>query len=155
MAEPRTKDFNRTTFGRGDRVVLVALAEAMFSEDGDVAHEKLESFVWKVDSLVSNASRESRAGLRFMLWFIRWSPILLFFSLSTFDALGVEKRVAVLDRMDRSSIGLIALMLVAYRTLLTMAFYEDPEELKLLGYPGDERKTYLRLEAKRRTESAA
>jgi hypothetical protein len=143
--EPGTRDFRRTTFGASDRVVLVALAEAMFSEDGDVAREKLESFVWKVDALVSTASRESRAGLRFMLWFIRWSPILLFFSLSTFEGLTVDRRVAVLDRMDRSRVGLIALMLVAYRTLLTMVFYEDPEELKLLGYPGDERKTYLRL----------
>jgi hypothetical protein len=145
MIEPRTRDFNRVTFGASDRVVLIALAEAMFSEDGEVSKEKLESFATNVDGFVSPASWTLRFGLVMMLRFFRFAPILLFFSPSLFESLDVSKRVDLLDRMDRSRVGLVALMLVAYRTIMTMVFYEDPEELKLLGYPGDVRKTYLRL----------
>jgi len=145
VIEPRTKDFNRTTFRASHRVVLVALAEAMFSEEGDVPAERLQSFATDVDGFVSPASRTLRVGLLFMLRVIQVAPMLLFYSFSLFENLPVKKRVELLDRMDRSSIGFIALVLVAYRTLMTMVFYEDPHELGLLGYPGDVRKVYLRL----------
>jgi hypothetical protein len=148
LIEPRTQDFRRTTFGAGHRVVLVALAEALFSEDGDVPAERLATFAADVDGFVSPASRPLRVGLIFMLRFIQLAPMLLLFSFSLFENLPVKKRVELLDRMDRSSIGFVALVLVAYRTLMTMVFYEDPHELALLGYPGDERKVFLRMQAK-------
>jgi hypothetical protein len=146
--KPRTKDFNRTTFGTSDRVVLRALAEALFSEDGEVPAATLDAFVIDVDGYVSPASRGLRFGLVAMLTFIRWSPILLFFAGSLFENLPVGRRVELLDRIDRSKIALVSLVLVAFRTIMTMVFYEQPDELKLLGYPGEERKTYLRLGAR-------
>jgi hypothetical protein len=148
LKEPRTPDFRRTTFGPGHRVVLVALGEALFSEDGDVPAERMQSFVADVDGFVSPASRGLRFGLVMMLRFIQLAPMLLFFSFSTFENLEVKKRVELLEKMDQSSIGLVGLVVVAYRTLMTMVFYEDPHELSLLGYPGDERKVFLRLKAK-------
>lgn len=154
MKEPRTKDFTRTTFGPGHRVVLVALAEALFSEDGDVPPERLASFATDVDGFVSPASRPLRIGLVMMLRFIQLAPLVLFFSFSLFENLPVKKRVELLDRMDRSSVGFVALVLVAYRTIMTMVFYEDPHELALLGYPGDERKVFLRFQSRKAKASA-
>ncbi len=154
MKEPRTKDFLRTTFGPGHRVVLVALAEALFSEDSDVPEERMRSFAADVDGFVSPASRPLRVGLVLMLRFIQLAPLLLFFSFSLFENLPVKKRVELLDRMDRSSVGFVALVLVAYRTIMTMVFYEDPHELSLLGYPGDERKVFLRFQSKKARASA-
>ncbi len=148
MREPRTKDFQRHTFGPGHRVVLVALAEAMFSEDGDVPAERLASFASEVDGMVSPASRPVRTGLVLILRFIQLAPMLLFFSLSLFENLPVKKRVELLEKMDGSRIQFVTLVIVAYRTLLTMLFYEAPHELSLLGYPGDERKVFLRFQAK-------
>ena len=89
-----------------------------------------------------------------MLRFIQIAPMVLFFSFSLFENLPVTKRVELLDRMDRSSVGFVALVLVAYRTLMTMVFYEDPHELSLLGYPGDERKVFLRFPSKKARASA-
>ncbi len=154
MKEPRTKDFRRTTFGPGHRIVLVALAEALFSEDGDVPAERMASFAADVDGFVSPASRPLRVGLVMMLRVIQLAPLFLFFSFSLFENLPVKKRVELLDRMDRSSIGFVALVLVAYRTIMTMVFYEDPHELSLLGYPGDERKVFLRFQSKKAKASA-
>ena len=36
----------------------------------------------------------------------------------------------------------LPLMVVAYKTILTMTFYEDEREQQLLGYPGAERKRW-------------
>jgi hypothetical protein len=124
---------------------LRALAEAMFSEDGDVAPAKLDAFVDDLDAYISPASRGLRFGLRAMLFFFHWSPIVLFLAGSFFENLDVHERVKVLEKIDRSKVVLASLSLVAYRTLLTMIFYEYREELLLLGYPGEERTTYLRL----------
>ena len=144
---PRTKDFLRTTYSGSDRVVLRALGEAMFSEEGDVSPERLDALVDEIDAYVSPASRGLRVSLVLMLKLIRYAPILLFFAGTTFDALSVQRRVKLLEKMDVSRIALLSLVVVAYRTIMTMVFYERPEEQKLLGYPGAERKTHLRLTA--------
>ena len=155
MKEPRTKDFTRRAFSDGHRVVLRALAEALFSEDADVPAARLDSFVVDVDGFVSPASRTLRFGLVMMLRFIQLSPMLLFFSFSRFENLDVARRVELLGRIDRSRVGLVSLVLVAYRTIMTMVFYEDPHELALLGYPGDARKVLLRLGTKRPSAAAS
>ena len=56
-----------------------------------------------------------------------------------------EDRIHHLERLEGSRITKLSLLVVAWKTLLTMLFYEDPDELKALGYPGNERKRYLRL----------
>jgi hypothetical protein len=37
--------------------------------------------------------------------------------------------------------------LVAFKSLLSMYFFEDEAELRAMGYPGDERKRWLKIAA--------
>ncbi len=120
-----------------------ALAEAMFSHDGEVSPERLEHFPEEVDAFISPASKQLRLGLVFVLFVLRWSPLLLG-RFSTFDALSVDERVRHLERLEHSRIKPLPLLVVAYKTVLTFVFYEAPEELKGLGYPGEERTRYKR-----------
>jgi hypothetical protein len=76
-----------------------------------------------------------------MLVVLRWSP-LLYFVLRPFEALAVEERLTHLERLERSKIRQLPLLVVAYKTVLTMLFYEDPGEQHALGYPGAERKRW-------------
>jgi hypothetical protein len=138
-----TKDFQRTTLSGDDRLVVRALAEAMFAPDGEVSAQRLDAFVEDVDAFISPASKTLRFGLRAMLFAIRWSP-LLFFRLRRFDALTVDERIAHLERLERSKVRQLTMLVVAYKTVLTMLFYEDPEEQKALGYPGAERRRWKR-----------
>ena len=138
-----TKDFERTTLKAHHRPVLRALAEAMFSPDGEVAPERLDAFVDDVDGFISPASKTLRFGLVAMLFAIRWSP-LLFLRLRTFDELSVDERVHHLERLERSRIKQLPLLVVAYKTILTMIFYEDEAEQRAIGYPGDERTRWRR-----------
>lgn len=64
-----------------------------------------------------------------------------------FEDLDVNARVRLLERMERSRFTPLVLAFVAYKTLLTMMFFEMPEELRAMGYPGLERKRWLRTAA--------
>ncbi len=136
-----TKDFARTTLKAHHRPVLRALAEAMFSPDGEVEPERLDAFVEDVDGFISPASKTLRFGLLLMLFAIQWSP-LLFFRFKTFDELSVDERVVHLERLEHSKVKQLPLLVVAYKTVLTMIFYEDEQEQQAIGYPGHERRRW-------------
>jgi hypothetical protein len=137
-----TKDFRRTTLRPRHRPIVRALAEALFSPDGEATPERLDSFVDEVDRFISPASKTLRFGLVLMLNVLSWSP-LLFGRFRFFENLDVEERVKHLERLDRSKVKQLPLIVVAYKTVMSMLFYEDEQELRGLGYPGAERKRYL------------
>lgn len=150
MPSPRTpadsvlaRDFRRKTLRPGGKQTARALAEAFFAEDGDVPAERLDAFVEDLDAFVSPASKTLRFGLVAMLFLIRWSP-LLFGRMRTFESLSCGERVRHLERLERSKVAQLPLLVVAYKTVMTMLFYEDEEELRSLGYPGTERKRWTR-----------
>jgi hypothetical protein len=138
-----TKDFERTTLRARHRPVVRALAEAMFSPDGDVSKERLDAFVDEVDAFISPASKTLRFGLVVMLVVLRWSP-LLFLRFRMFDEMSVDDRLHHLERLEKSKITQLPLIVVAYKTVMTMLFYEQEQELAALGYPGPERKRWRR-----------
>ena len=139
-----TKDYKRTTLKERHRPVIRALAEAFFSPDGEVPEEKLDTFIDDVDGYISPASKTLRFGLVMLLAAIQWSP-LLYGRLRVFSEMKLEDRIHHLERLEASRFAQVSLMVVAYKTLLTMLYYEDDDELTALGYPGNERKRYLRL----------
>lgn len=138
-----TKDFARTTLKAHHRPIVRALAEAMFSPDGELTAERLDAFVDEVDAFISPASKTLRFGLVLMLLALRWSP-LLFRRLTPFEELSVEDRVRHLERLERSKLKQLPLLVVAFKTILTMLFYEDEDEQRAIGYPGPERHRWKR-----------
>jgi hypothetical protein len=135
-----SRTLRRTTLTATDRLVVRSIAEAMFSEDGEVDETRLAAHVGQVDALVSAASRSTRAGLRLALLFLRLAPILFMFRLTTLERLPVADRVALLARLERSRAA-TSLAFVGWRSIMTLVFYEDPVELRALGY-GEERQRY-------------
>jgi hypothetical protein len=138
----RTRDFSRTTLSARHRPVVRGLAEAMFSADGEVDPARLDAFVGEVDHFISHASKTLRFGLRLMLDVVRWLPVFLIRRWSLFENLPRGEKVRMLEAMECSNVVLVALVLVAYKTIMTMIFYEDPAELRDLGYTGPERQRY-------------
>ncbi len=134
----------RTTLSKQDRVVLRAVAEAMFSEDGEVEASRLDAHLDEVDAFISSASKPLRAGLRFALFVVRIAPLLFFMHVRRIEALPVEARVRVLSRLERSPFAYLSLAFIGWRTVMTFVFYEHPVELATLGYASDERKVYKR-----------
>lgn len=133
----------RSTLTRTDRGVVRAIAEAMFSEDGEVPNERLEAHVDDVDAFVSAASKTTRFGLRVALFFVRLAPILFFLRLTTLERLPLPERVGLLARLERSQRGSLSLAFIGWRSVMTLVFYEDERELRQLGY-GPERVRHRR-----------
>jgi hypothetical protein len=138
------RDYRRTTFGPGHRRVLRAFAEALFyDETAPFAPGQLDALVEDCDDFVSRASKTLRFGLVGILLVMRWLPPFLVRRFSTFEELSLADRVAMLERMDRGAPPL-PLLVVAYKTLLAMLFFEAPRELAAMGYPGPERSRWKR-----------
>jgi hypothetical protein len=141
--QPATRDYRRTTLKRRHRPVVRALAEALLSPDGEMDGPRLDAFVIELDRFVSAASKTLRFGLMLMLDVIRWSPILSW-KLRAFEELSVEDRIHHLERLESSKIAQLPLLVVSYKTMMTMLFYDDPKELAGIGY-SSERKRYKRM----------
>ncbi len=128
------------------RVVLRALGEALFAHENGPRPAELEALVAGFEAHLAPVSRTLRFGLVAMLDLIHWLPRLLFSSLRAFEDLSREQRVRLLERMERSHAVFLIVPLVAYKAFLSFVFFEDPAELRDMGYPGDrERKRWLKL----------
>jgi hypothetical protein len=141
--ELATKDYRRTTLKRRHRPVVRALAEALVAPDGEMDGPRLDAFVDELDRFISAASKTLRFGLKLMLDVIRWSPILSW-KLRAFEDLTIDERIHHLERLESSKIAQLPLLVVSYKTLMTMLYYDDPKELDAIGY-SSERKRYRPL----------
>jgi hypothetical protein len=128
------------------RAVLRAFGEALFAHPGGPRPAQLDRLVERMEGHLEPVSRTQRTLLLLSLDFVRWLPLLLFVALAPFESVSLEKRGALLERMDRSRVTLLLLPLIAFKTILSMHFFEDEAELRAMGYPGDdERKRWLKL----------
>jgi hypothetical protein len=131
------RDFARTTFLARHRVLVRALAEAMFACDRGPSAPRLAAFVDDVDSFVSHASVTLRIGLLLMLEVIRFAPLWLMWRLATFESLACPDRIRVLERMESSRFIPLVLVFAAYKTILCLVYFEHRDELADVGYSAE------------------
>ena len=86
---------------------------------------QLDALVADCDDFVSRASKTLRFGLLVILEVVRWLPFVVVHRLATFENLSPADRVTMLERMERADPPL-PLLLVAYKTILAMLFFENP-----------------------------
>jgi hypothetical protein len=131
---PPPRDFARTTLRPRHRPLVRALAEAMFAHEEGPSPARLDELVAEVDAFVSFASRTLRFGLVVMLELVRVAPVLLFYRCATFTRLTRDERARVLERMERSRLVGLTLVFAAFKAILCLLFFEQPEELAATGY---------------------
>jgi len=135
------------TLSPRQRTMVRAIAGALFEHEGGPTDAQLDAVVAAYEAHVGALSMQLRPVLLLSLDLVRWLPLLLFVAARPFEDLDVDARVRLLERMERSRFIPLVLAFVAYKTLLTMIFFELPEELRAMGYPGLERKRWLRAAA--------
>ena len=119
--------------------MLRALAEALFDHEPPVPQERLDGFAEEVDRFVSPASKTLRFGLLLMLDVIRILPPFVIGGFAMFENVPLESRVEMLRRLERSKLAPLTLVLIAYKTILTLLFFENERELMATGYTGPDR----------------
>lgn len=129
------------------RAVVRALGAALFAHAEGPRPEQLDAIVDGFERHLVPVSAVQRALLLLALDLVRWLPVLLFIAPRTFEDLALDRRLQLLERMDRSRFTLLLMPLIAFKSLLSMYFFEDETELRAMGYPGDERKRWLKIAA--------
>lgn len=137
-------DYRRTTLAPRHRRVVRALAEALFSHESGAPATRFDDLVVEVDRVISAPSKTLRFGLVRMLDAIWLLPPFLVGRFRVFDELSLADRVRMLEAMERSRFAVATLVFVAWKTVLTMLFFEQPEELAATGYPGPARARWQR-----------
>lgn len=120
------------------------MAEALFTNDEPLSDKRLDEFVIEIDKLISPASKTLRWGLMRLLELLNLIPIFVIGKLSFFENLSLEDRSKMLMRLERSQFPPFLLSFVAYKTLMSIVYFEEEEELAKLGYPGPARERYKR-----------
>jgi hypothetical protein len=129
------------------RAMFRALGEALFSHASGPRPEQLDALALGMERHLEPVSRTQRTLLLLALELVRWLPVLFFVAARPFEDVSLEKRVRLLERMDRSHATLLLMPLVAFKSIMAMYFFEDEDELRAMGYPGDERKRWLKIAA--------
>jgi hypothetical protein len=129
------------------RAMFRALGEALFFHAHGPRPEQLDALVERMERHLEPVSRAQRSLILLALDLVRWLPVLLFMAPRPFEDVSVEGRVRLLERMDRSHATLLLMPLIAFKSIMSMHFFEDEDELRAMGYPGDGRKRWLRIAA--------
>lgn len=154
-AHCHVRDYARTTLAPRHARALRAFAEAFFYDESSPFPEgRLDALVAECDAFVSPASKTLRFGLRAILEILRLVPLLVLGRFALFEDLDVRARVKMLERMESSRFVPFTLMVVAYKTVLAVLFFEDPAELRAMRYPGPERVRWRKSLTAKKPEAA-
>ncbi|MGH7284668.1 MAG: hypothetical protein ACRELY_24350 [Polyangiaceae bacterium] len=140
----RTRDFSRTTLKPRHRVVVRAMAEALFTNEEPLTAKRLDDFVIEIDKMISPASKTLRWGLMRLLELLSLIPVFVIGKLAFFENMSLADRLEMLQKLERSQFPPFLLSFVAYKTLMSIVYFEEEEELTKLGYPGPARERYKR-----------
>ena len=116
------------------------MAEALLSDEdarGRVvaaSSELCDRAVIGLDRAVGAASPDIRRGFSVLTWLMQWLPLLVIGVASRMSRLPIARRVAYLEALEESRIGLLAMLLVAFKVPLCIPAFEEGDELRLSGY---------------------
>ena len=119
-----------------ERVVRAVgrIAEALF-HDGTSAPpaDRIAWLCGDVRDFLGRATGRARFMFRLCIFVIVWVGPLWSFSLVPLTAMAIERRVEVLERMER---GLLAFAFLGAKALLSMMYYEHPDAAREIGFNG-------------------
>jgi len=137
---PATRDWQRTTYGAFTRRALLGMAEAFFTDPDDPADRgAAQRFAWLVDDVddfVSQASPSLRYGTRIAAVLVELAPVFFVGRFARCSSLPLEERERYLAKIEASAVPRVAVMVVMFKTLMTVLYFEHPEAAPHLGYDG-------------------
>ena len=138
--EPASRDFERSTFGPFARRAIRGAAEAFFTDPEEPADRGADArMAWLVedaDDMVSHGSTQLQTGLRIAIVVLELLPIFVVGRLALASSLTLDERVHFLRKIETGPITFLALLVVAWKTLLTVLYFEHPEAAPRMGYDG-------------------
>ena len=122
------------------RRVCTAAAEAFLAdedEDGTLVPggaELCERAVAAFDHAVGRSSSDLRRGFAVLAFALEVLPVFLIGEPSRMTRLPLARRIAYLEALEASRIGLLSMLFVAFKLPLLIPAFEEGEELELTGF---------------------
>jgi hypothetical protein len=122
------------------RTIVRAIAEALLSDADPHGRPTPPNAAWldqvvdDFDKTVGAGSTDIRRGLNVLALVIDRLPAVVIGSLTRMSRLPLIDRIAFLEAMENSRIGLMATLLIAFKIPLTMMAYDDGDPLFLTGF---------------------
>ena len=125
---------------RWGRRIAFALAEAMLADEDDVGAivaappALAERATEWLDRSVGRGSTTLRFGFAALCFVVELLPLAMIGAPSRMSRLPIARRVAYLEALEASRVGLFTMIAVAFKVPLVLAAFEAPEELAAIGY---------------------
>jgi hypothetical protein len=136
---PDARDFRVHAFGPITRPLVRSLAEALFHDEARPPGEAAERYEWvteQADDFAGHASAQLAMSLRLAAIAVEWLPLIVVGRFTRASSMSAEARSAYVSALERHPISWFALLVVAWKTLLTIVWFEHPENAKELQYDG-------------------
>jgi hypothetical protein len=122
------------------RGVACSLAEALLADEDDAGTivaapaELVDRAVTWLDRSVGRGSSTLRLGFAALAALVELLPLLVIGAPSRMSRLPIARRVAYLEALEASRLGLFTMIAVAFKVPLVLAAFEAPQELAAIGY---------------------
>ncbi len=124
----------------GARRVAHATIEALLSDEDDRGRlvpgrpEACARGVAWLDDALGRSSPDLRRGFALLSLALEWLPLFVVGAPGRMSRLPLDRRVAYLEALETSRIGLLSMLLVAFKVPLSIAAFEEGEELASTGF---------------------
>ena len=118
----------------------LAAAEALLADVDDAGNivpaprELCERAVIAFDRSIGRGSKDLRRGFAVLTLALEIAPLLVIGAFSRMSRLPIDRRVAYLEALETSRIGLLSMLFVAFKVPLCIPAFEDGAELALTGF---------------------
>jgi hypothetical protein len=124
----------------GARRVARATLEALLSDEDDEgrlvpgAPAACERGVAWLDDSLGRSSPDLRRGFAVLAFALEWLPLFVVGAPRRMSRMPLDRRVAYLSALEESRIGWLSMLLVAFKVPLSLAAFEEGEELASTGF---------------------
>lgn len=117
-----------------DGKTLIAFGETLFQK-GFISSEEFDREGFKRDMRIyfKKLPSDARMGLKWIMRFLEFSPILFLYSFRRFSSLPLKKREEFLRKMTKSRLKMVKMLLFSLKTLPTLYYFSDEDLKKELG----------------------
>ena len=124
---------------RALQVVRAATAAMLCDEDDQgrlqpARADICENAVGEFDHAVGRGSADLRRGYALLTFLLEWLPLFLIGAPSRMSRLPLDRRVAYLEALEASSVGLLVMLYVAFKVPLCIPAFEHEDELSQTGF---------------------
>jgi hypothetical protein len=133
-------DWGRPGLAAWQRRVALAVTEAVLADEDDrgqpipASPEACARAVRWLDDALGRSSADLRRGFMVLALLIEWLPLCVVLAPSRMSRLPLARRVAYLEALESSRIGLLPMLLVAFKVPLSIPGFEEGEELASTGF---------------------